>query len=146
MARELDFQRTVNYSISHHPHGQFILKAKMEDRLHDIETVLTTTNDTLEILTASVRFVRSPSPFCAQAEQRFSSLVGLQIGKGLSSKLRERLAGGEGCGNLRTMMLGLLPLAINARVSQDCESEEQALELMQQELEGSCAGFPPNPK
>ncbi|EAT17069.1 DUF2889 domain-containing protein [Desulfuromonas acetoxidans] len=147
MSRQTDFQRTVHYSISQQPQqGDFILKAHLEDRLHDIETVLTTTPDTLEIRTATVQFHRSPSPLCSQAEKRFSRLEGLTIGKGLSEQLRERLGGSEGCGNLRTMMLGLLPLAINARVSQDCESDEQALELMQQNLQGTCAGFPPNCK
>ncbi|WP_321530468.1 DUF2889 domain-containing protein [uncultured Desulfuromonas sp.] len=147
MSREIDFQRTVRYSISQHPQqGNFILKAHLEDRLHDIETVLTTTPDTLEILSATVQFRRSPSPLCSQTEKRFARLVGLTIGKGLSYNLKERLGGGEGCGNLRTMMLGLLPLAINARVSQDCESDEQAMEMMQQQLQGTCAGFPPNCK
>ncbi len=147
MSRQTDFQRTVRYSISQQPQqGDFILKAHLEDRLHDIETELTTTADTLEILTATVHFHRSPSPLCSQAEKRFARLVGLPIEKGLSEQLRERLGGGEGCGNLRSMMLGLLPLAINARVSQDCESDEQALELMQQQLQGTCAGFPPDCK
>ncbi|PLX97289.1 MAG: hypothetical protein C0620_01210 [Desulfuromonas sp.] len=146
VSRQLDFERTVRYSITRNGEGNFLLKAQLEDRLHDIETVLITTADTLEIQSATVAFKRSPSPFCAQAQQCFARLVGVRIGKGLSTTLRERLGGGEGCGNLRTMMLGLLPLAINARVSQDCESDEHALELMQQQLEGTCAGFPPQSK
>nr|WP_320048833.1 DUF2889 domain-containing protein [uncultured Desulfuromonas sp.] len=146
MAKQLDFQRTVHYSIAQNDQGHFILKAHLKDRLHDIETIVTTSPDTLEILSASASFNRSPSPFCSQSEKRFANLVGLSIGKGLSLELRERLAGGDGCGNLRTMMLGLLPLAINARVSQGSESDEQAFEMMQQALEGTCAGFPPHAK
>jgi hypothetical protein len=68
-------------------------------------------------------------------------LVGFIIGRGLNRKLQEVFGGGEGCGNLRTMLLGLLPLALNVKAAAGFADEEEMLDSIRERLTGSCAGY-----
>jgi hypothetical protein len=53
----------------------------------------------------------------------------------------EVLGGGVGCGNLRNLLLGLLPLAINVKASAGFRDEQDMLDAIHEQLRGTCAGY-----
>ena len=73
-------------------------------------------------------------------------MVGFTIGRGLNRKLQETFGGGEGCGNLRLMLLGLLPLAMNVKAAAGIADEQEMLAAIRERLTGSCAGYVNRPE
>ena len=97
--------------------------------------------ESLMISAARVNFVRHPSEDCPNVAWRMERLVGFTIGRGLNRKLQETFGGGEGCGNLRVMLLGLLPLAMNVKAAAGFTDEQEMLDSIRERLTGSCAGY-----
>jgi hypothetical protein len=60
----------------------------------------------------------------------------------MTRRLFELFGGSEGCGNIRTMLMGLLPLALNAKAAAGIRDHNEMLEKMRRELTGSCIGYP----
>jgi hypothetical protein len=137
-----NFQRDIRYDVRLRPDRTISLKAALRDCYHDIELEIVTDLENLDILNTRLDFHRAPSPLCDRVRQRLARLVGCRIGKGLSRLLSTTLGGPEGCGNLRAMLMGLLPLAINIRTATGIADQEQLHEAMQEMLAGTCAGFP----
>ena len=67
------------------------------------------------------------------------------MGKALGGKFIV-FDGGEGCGNLRVMLLGLLPLAINVKAATGFNDEKAMLDSISERLQGSCAGYVKRPE
>jgi hypothetical protein len=53
----------------------------------------------------------------------------------------EVLGGSEGCGNLRNLLLGLLPLALNVKAAAGFSDEQEMLDAIHEQLRGTCAGY-----
>lgn len=136
-----DFKRDISYHVLKRDDGQIGLSARMNDRYHDIRIEVLVDFETLAVTAASVDFVRFPSRDCPNVADRIQGLVGFGIGKGLNRKLLEVFGGGEGCGNLRVLMLGLLPLAMNVKAAAGFDDEQEMLDSIQERLQGSCAGY-----
>jgi hypothetical protein len=102
--------------------------------------------ESLRISAARVNFVRHPSDDCPSVAWRMERLVGFTIGRGLNRKLQETFGGGEGCGNLRVMLLGLLPLAMNVKAAAGFTDEQAMLDSIRERLTGSCAGYVKHPE
>jgi len=49
------------------------------------------------------------------------------------------------CGNIRNLLLGLLPLALNVRVSAGFTDEREMLDTIHEKLRGTCAGYASEP-
>jgi len=138
-----DFQRDICYRISRCPEG-IALTATMKDIFHDIFLEIIVDDATLRILSARVNFFKHPTDFCQQIDKAISLLVGTVIGKGLNKRLIEIFGGSEGCGNIRTMLMGLLPLALNAKAAIGIKDQNEMLEKISKELTGTCIGYPSN--
>jgi hypothetical protein len=136
-----DFRRDVSYHVLRGEDGRIELTARLTDRFHDIRMNVLADLDTLAIIAAQVDFVRHPSPDCPAAAARMEQMVGFVIGRGLNRKLQETFGGGEGCGNLRVMLQGLLPLALNVKAATGFTDEGEMLESIKERLTGSCAGY-----
>jgi hypothetical protein len=136
-----DFQRDVSYRVMKREDGKIALTATLRDRFHDILVEIVTDGETLTIRSARAEFRKSPTSDCRQVSSRLDRLVGFPIGKGLNRKLLEVLGGSEGCGNVRTLLLGLLPLALNVRASAGIKNEREMLDTIHQQLRGTCAGY-----
>lgn len=142
------FERHITYRLQEADNGLLTLSATLSDRFHEISLDIVVDLASLTVQSAQAHFGKYPSLDCPNAAKALSKLHGLVIGKGLSKKISDALGGIEGCGNLRTLLLGLLPLALNARAAAGCQSEEDALQLIHTQLLGTCAGYarPPKPK
>ncbi len=136
------FQRDIRYGISLRDDGRIALTANMKDIYHDILMEVLVNGESLSIEAAQAEFRKCPENECRHAADRLEQLVGVTIGKGLNRKIVEALGGGDGCGNLRNMLLGLLPLAINVKAAEGLGGEQTVMESMREKLTGSCAGYP----
>ncbi|OQA32291.1 MAG: hypothetical protein BWY57_02056 [Betaproteobacteria bacterium ADurb.Bin341] len=141
------FERHIVYRLERAADGMLILTATLTDRFHDIAVEVRAHPQTLVVHSARADFLRYPCLDCPNAATGMQKLVGLIIGKGLNKALNKALGGITGCGNLRTLLAGLLPLALNARAAAGCQSEEEAQHLIHEQLVGTCAGYakPPVP-
>jgi hypothetical protein len=136
-----DFQRDVTYRVHKREDGAIALTATLKDRFQDILVEIIVDGATLTIGSARSEFRKSPTSDCPAVSARLELLNGFSIGKGLSRKLTEVLGGREGCGNLRTLLLGLLPLAINVRASAGYRDEQEMLDAIHEQLAGTCGGY-----
>jgi len=136
-----DFRRDVSYRLYKQDDGALLLTATLHDRFHDILLEVTVDSETLAITAARVDFRRAPSGECPNVVKRLEMLVGLVIGKGLSRALTTALGGGEGCGNLRTLLMGLLPLALNVQAAAGFDDEQEMMAAIHDRLLGTCAGY-----
>ncbi|HEY6837303.1 MAG TPA: DUF2889 domain-containing protein [Geobacteraceae bacterium] len=136
-----DFQRDISYRALKREDGQVSLTALLRDRFHDIEVRVVADLDTLTITAAGVDVRKSPTLDCRNVAERLDGLVGFTIGKGLNRKLMEVLGGGAGCGNIRNLLLGLLPLAMNVRASAGINDERDMLDTIHEKLLGTCTGY-----
>ena len=136
-----DFRRDISYRTLRREDGQVSLTALLQDRFHDIEVEVVADLETLTITAASADIRRSPTPDCRHVAERLYGLVGFTIGKGLNRKLLEVLGGSEGCGNIRNLLLGLLPLAMNVRACAGIMDERKMLDTIHEKLRGSCTGY-----
>lgn len=141
-----DFKRDISYHVRRGDDGQIVLTANLKDRFHDIRMELLVDFESLRISAARVNFVRHPSEDCPSVAWRMERLVGFTIGRGLNRKLQETFGGGEGCGNLRVMLLGLLPLAMNVKAAAGFTDEQAMLDSIKERLAGSCAGYVKHPE
>ncbi len=140
-----DFKRDISYHVRRDD-THIVLTAQLKDRFHDIRMEVLADFETLVIHAARVNFVRHPSENCPNVAWRMERLVGFVIGKGLNLKLQETFGGGEGCGNLRVMLLGLLPLAMNVKAAAGFTDEQAMLDSIKERLTGSCAGYVKRPE
>lgn len=138
-----DFQRDISYRIFKVEAG-IALTATMKDLFHDIFIDIRVHPETMMITAARLDFLQHPTEFCPRIERSVSALVGTVIGKGMSKRLAEIFGGSEGCGNVRTMLMGLLPLALNAKAATGISNQDEMLEKMRKVLKGSCIGYPSN--
>ncbi len=136
-----DFQRDITYRALKREDGAIDLTATLRDRFHDIEAVVTVDAETLTIISATAEFRKSPTVDCRNVSHKLAQLVGFAIGKGLNRKLMETFGGGAGCGNMRNLMMGLLPLALNVRASTGIMDEQEMLDAIHERLVGTCAGY-----
>jgi len=136
-----DFKRDISYRIFRSPEG-LALTATMKDMFHDIFLEIIADTENLRILSARVNFLKQPTDHCQQIDTAMSLLVGTTIGKGINKRLLELFGGSEGCGNIRTMLMGLLPLALNARAAIGIKDKNEMLGKISKELKGTCIGYP----
>lgn len=136
-----EFERHITYRVREEENGRLILAAEMTDRFHDIALTVSVDLPTLTVRHAQAEFRRFPSPNCPHAAQALQCLSGLVIGKGLSKSINAALGGSAGCGNLRTLLLGLLPLALNVRASSGCQTDAELLRRVHEQLQGTCIGY-----
>ncbi|HEY6009390.1 MAG TPA: DUF2889 domain-containing protein, partial [Geobacteraceae bacterium] len=136
-----DFRRDISYRVLKREDGQLSLTALLRDRFHEIEAEVVADLETLKITAAGVDIRRSPTPDCGNIAARMNGLVGFTIGKGLSLKLRQVFGGGDGCGNIRNLLIGLLPLALNVRACTGILDERQMLDTIHEKLRGACVGY-----
>lgn len=136
-----EFQRDFTYRTAMGS-GGLILSATMTDRYHDLDIEVTVDPDSMTITAARAEFKRSPTEFCPGVTRRMERLVGMTIGRGMNRRLLDLFGGSEGCGNIRTILSGLLPLALNVSAARGISDEAEMLATIQRRLSGTCAGYP----
>ncbi|MBJ6752537.1 DUF2889 domain-containing protein [Geomonas anaerohicana] len=136
-----DFQRDISYRLLKLPDGTALLTATMKDRFHDVLLEVRVEVATMKIISAQADFRKSPTPDCRNVSARMAALNGFVIGRGLQRKVSEALGGSTGCGNMRNLLLGLLPLALNLGAAAGITDEAQMLDAIHEKLVGTCAGY-----
>ncbi len=138
-----DFVRDISYRIFRRD-GKIALTATMKDLFHDIFMEILVDPETMVIAAAEVKFAKHPTEYCPEIDRAMAKLAGTTIGKGLNRRLIEIFGGRQGCGNIRTMLMGLLPLALNAKAAEGINGQDAMLAKIRKELTGTCIGYPPD--
>jgi len=138
-----DFKRDLSYRVFRSD-DKIALTATMKDIFHDIFLEVHVDPDNMSICSAQVKFLKHPTDFCPQIDKAMTALVGTIIGKGMNRRLLELFGGSQGCGNIRTILLGLLPLALNAKAAAGINDQDEMLDKVRKELAGTCVGYPAN--
>jgi hypothetical protein len=136
-----DFQRDISYRLLKQNDGTAKLIGLLRDRFHDVEVQVVVDAESMVILSVTADYRKAPTTDCGNVSARLDGLCGFTIGKGLQRKLTDVLGGGEGCGNLRNLLLGLLPLALNIRAAAGISDEREMLDSIHEQLMGTCAGY-----
>jgi hypothetical protein len=136
-----DFRRDISYRLLKQQDGTAVLTALLTDRFHDITVDVVVDAATLTIVSASAEFRKAPTADCGNVPALMPRLAGFTIGRGLRQKLVEVFGGGQGCGNMRNLLSGLLPLALNLRAAAGISDEREMLDTIHEHLRGSCAGY-----
>lgn len=137
-----DFKRDIAYRVLVREDASIALTGTLRDRFHDIEVEVVADGASLAITGSRVTFRAAPSPHCERVQERLAQLVGVVIGRGLTRSLNAALGGRDGCGNLRTLLMGLLPLALNVKASAGISAEQEMLDTIHHHLQGTCGGYP----
>lgn len=137
-----NFKRDIGYQVLVQEDESILLTGTLKDRFHDISIDVVVDSLSLEIVQCSCIFNAAPSQYCRQLEEHLDSLQGIVVGKGLSRALNVALGGVNGCGNLRTLLMGLLPLALNVKASRGISDEQDVLAVIHHQLQGTCIGYP----
>jgi hypothetical protein len=135
------FQRNITFSIGRGADHAIVVTATMVDQFHDLAIETTMDPESLAIRAIRANFARVPTGNCQKTRSRLDLLVGFPVGKGLTRKVFDALGGCEGCGNLRMLLLGSLPLAINAKVSDGIDDVGEMLDTIHHSLRGTCVGY-----
>lgn len=138
-----NFERSINYKISQPGGEQILLTATMRDVYHDILLEVKVRFEDLVITGLNVEFFRAPETLCVNASKRLQNMVGIKIGKGLTKAIMNCMGGSEGCVNLRHLLSGLLPLAMNVKAAAGEKDERVMLDNIRDALAGACSGYPP---
>lgn len=138
-----DFTRDLSYRVFR-CEDAIALTATMKDIFHDIFLEVHVDPESMRITSALVNFLQHPSEYCPQIDRAMTELVGTVIGKGMNKKLVEIFGGREGCGNIRTILMGLLPLALNAKAAEGISDQDEMLAKIRKTLTGTCIGYPEN--
>lgn len=136
-----EFRRDFTYKALLRDDG-LLLSAVMQDRFHDLRLEVIVDIDTMTITAATAQFNKSPSGECPVVTAAIDRLAGTVIGRGMNRRLLELFGGADGCGNIRTILSGLLPLALNVRAARGVSDEQELLDTIRNQLAGSCAGYP----
>ncbi len=142
--QEYVLQRDIRHTVSTGSNGVILLSATMRDPHHDMELHVTVSRE-LVIDGIELIWHKSPSPHCRDIVRQLKALEGTSIGHGIVRRVCDTLGGAAGCGNLRSILLGLLPLAINAHAAYGHSDEAEMRAAMDARMRGVCAGFPKEP-
>ena len=144
LSQEYVLQRDIRHTVSTEPNGTLHLSATMRDPYHDMELHIAVSR---ELIIDGIELIwhKSPSPHCQDIIRQLETLEGAFIGHGIVRRVCDTLGGAAGCGNLRSILLGLLPLAINAHAAYGHADEGDMYAAMDARMRGICAGFPKEP-
>lgn len=136
-----DFQRHIGVYMRKRDDGIALLTGTIRDYFHDILLEVEVLIATQTVQAIRVFFNKAPSCTCEKVSPQLQTLVGMTVGPGMSRRLTEALGGATGCGNLRNLLLSLLPLTINLSVAAGIADEEEMLDAIHRRLVGTCAGY-----
>ena len=84
---------------------RFVIRASLQDPVHDVYAEVEIRHPSLEILDASAEIRRAPfTEVCNLTTERMKKLVGLRVGPGFNQKSRDAISGSEGCHRLGDLM------------------------------------------
>lgn len=140
------FQRDIQFKVKEEKDDSLKVTAHLTDRFHDLELSAVVRLSNYEILAATFKVHRGPSPRCQEIEPLASKLVGIKIAGGFNKKVRELFSGPQGCSNLRDMVLMALPLVINSSwyyyQERDSLSESDVAAMAERDMAGHCLAYP----
>jgi hypothetical protein len=112
--------------------------------VHDLELVAGVSLTDFTVRSVDARFHQYPHTECPQIADAYQQLIGVQVGRGWTLAMRERLGGPAGCTHLRELARAMAPVlvqaAFSARVRENPsrEGDEDRLRMVLPFLSGTC--------
>ncbi len=112
--------------------------------VHDLELITNVSLTDFTVQAVQAQFHTYPHAECPQIAEAYQRLVGVQVGRGWTQAMRERLGGPAGCTHLRELARAMAPVlvqaAFSARVRENPsrEGDEQRLRVVLPFLSGTC--------
>lgn len=85
--------------------------------VHDLELIVSVGLSDFSVRTVAVKFHTYPHAECPQIAAAYQQLVGVQVGRGWTTTMRERLGGPAGCTHLRELARAMAPVIVQAAFS-----------------------------
>jgi len=96
------------------PPGVYIADDPEPLEVHHMTVVLTVAIADLSITDAQVEFRTHPNAACPSIVEHYGQLIGLQIARGFSSKVRELFGGPRACTHTTALLQAMAPVVIQA--------------------------------
>lgn len=112
--------------------------------VHDLELVVEVSLADFTVRRVEAVFHTYPHTECPQIAAAYQQLVGLQVGRGWTQAMRERLGGPDGCTHLRELARAMAPVLVQAafsarvRLNPSREGDEDRLRMVLPFLSGTC--------
>lgn len=135
------FKRDISFTIEYSNDKNILIRNTLKDIFHDIVLNVYVNKDTLVITDIKVNFYKGPTSKCQNIQARLEELIGITIGKGLTNKIFEATSGGQGCINVRNMLLSSLPIILNIKAGQGARLRGDFINQNENILAGTCIGY-----
>lgn len=112
--------------------------------VHDLELVVEVSLADFTVRSVDALFHKYPHAECPRIADAYQQLVGVQVGRGWTQAMRDRLGGPEGCTHLRELARATAPVLVQAafsarvRTNPSREGDEQRLRMVLPFLSGTC--------
>ncbi|MBK6762342.1 MAG: DUF2889 domain-containing protein [Micrococcales bacterium] len=151
-----DHRRSVVFDVYPGPEGSVEVIGRLRDErpwaqrpedlpiVHDLELSATVSRTDFTVQTVDVRFHTYPHTECPQIAAAYQQLVGVQVGRGWTQAMRDRLGGPAGCTHLRELARAMAPVLVQAafsgrvRENPGREGDEGRLRTVLPFLRGTC--------
>lgn len=104
-------RRDIGINVFELSDGNVQLESTFLDTYHLIRLDIFLDPKTRTILSATSEYVNYPHTLCSLLSSKAKTLVGLQIGRGITKEVIKRIGGGEGCVHLRELALDSINFA-----------------------------------
>lgn len=112
--------------------------------VHDLELRARVSLTDFTVRAVDARFHTYPHTECPDIAAAYQQLVGVQVGRGWTRAMRERLGGPAGCTHLRELARGMAPVLVQAafsaqvRANPSREGDDERLRTVLPFLSGTC--------
>ncbi|MCU0278187.1 MAG: DUF2889 domain-containing protein [Candidatus Nanopelagicales bacterium] len=117
--------------------------------VHDLELRATVSTTDFTVRAVEATFHTYPHSECPAIAGAYQQLVGVQVGRGWTTAMRERLGGPKGCTHLRELARAMAPVlvqaAFSARVHENPtrDGDQERLRMVLPFLSGTCHVWAP---
>ncbi len=96
------------------PPGLYVVDDPEELEIHQMQVEMKVSLPKLEIVDVSVGFETHPHSGCPQILDHYESLVGLNIARGFTHKVRELFGGPRGCTHITALLQAMAPAVVQS--------------------------------
>lgn len=144
------FQRSVHSNVKKIDDGHLVVSSDLLDLEHSIHLELTVRTGDMVIEAARAQMSKTPFKRCLSTRQSIKSLEGLAIGRGVLTKINQRLRGPRSCAHLYELtveavrLVGMMQLGAKSGYSGKRAAniqEDELIEKIKPQLKNSCMVF-----
>lgn len=117
------------------------LTSTMCDTFHEINMVMLVDLNKAIVMDAKVEFLRQPDAICTETAKLADKLIGLNLGPGLTKRVKEVVGGPSGCTHLMDLVLEAAKSFLQGKFRIEFEAiqdRNEARKDLDRKLQGNC--------